>query len=198
MQTGNLKQKYTKEIRNQLKSSLDKGNIYEVPRLTKIVVNTGFGKMSPDKNAREKINKNLMVITGQRPIFTTAKKAIAGFKTRKGQIIGAKITLRGERMYHFYEKLVNIVIPRLRDFRGMSEEAFDGKGNYSIGFREINLFPEIEYSRGEKAFGLQMVICTDAKNKEETMKLLASLGMVFTSKNDEKKKEIKEKALVEK
>lgn len=191
MQTGNLKQKYTKEIRDQLKSSLGKGNIYEVPKLTKIVVNTGFGKMSPDKSSREKISDNLMAITGQKPVFTTAKKAIAGFKTRKGQIIGAKITLHGDRMFHFYEKLVNIVIPRLRDFRGMSEEAFDGKGNYSIGFSEISLFPEIEYTRGEKVFGLQVVICTDAKNKEETKELLASLGMAFTSKNEEKEKKLK-------
>lgn len=198
MQTKNLKQKYTKEIRSKLKSSLDKRNIYDVPKLTKIVVNTGFGKMTPDKSAREKINNNLMAITGQKPIFTVAKKAIAGFKTRKGQIIGAKITLRGERMYHFYEKLVNIVIPRVRDFRGMSEESFDGEGNYSIGFSEINLFPEIEYSRGEKVFGLQVVICTSGKNKKETMELLANLGMAFTSKNEEKKKEIKEVVPAEK
>ncbi len=197
MQTGNLKQKYTKEIRSKLKNSLSKRNIYEVPKLTKIVVNTGFGKMSPDKGSREKINQNLMAITGQKPIFTTAKKAIAGFKTRKGQIIGAKVTLRGDRMYHFYEKLVNIVIPRLRDFRGMSEESFDGHGNYSIGFSEITLFPEIEYSRGEKVFGLQVVICSDAKSKKETMELLANLGMAFTSKNEEKK-EIKEVARAEK
>lgn len=198
MQTGNLKQKYTKEIRNQLKSSLGKGNIYEVPKLTKIVVNTGFGKMSPDKSSRESISKNLMAITGQKPVFTTAKKAIAGFKTRKGQIIGAKITLRGDRMYHFYEKLVNIVIPRLRDFRGMSEESFDGKGNYSIGFSEITLFPEIEYTRGEKVFGLQVVICSDAENKGETKELLAGLGMAFTSKNEGKKKEVKETVTIEK
>lgn len=198
MQTGNLKQKYTKEIRNQLKSSLGKSNIYEVPKLTKIVVNTGFGKMAPDKNTRESISNNLMAITGQKPIFTTAKKAIAGFKTRKGQIIGAKITLRGDRMYHFYEKLVNIVIPRLRDFRGMNELAFDGKGNYSMGFSEINLFPEIEYTRGAKVFGLQVVICTDSKNKTETMQLLASLGMAFTSKNEEKNRVVKETVVIEK
>lgn len=196
MQTGNLRKRYTTEIRNKLKSSLGKRNIYEVPKLTKIVINTSFGKMSPDKSARERIANNLEAITGQKPVYTSAKKAIAGFKIRKGQTIGAKVTLRGEKMYHFFEKLVSIVIPRLRDFRGMNEGSFDGKGNYSIGLSEINIFPEIEFARGEKSIGLEVVICTSAKNAQEVRELLSTLGMAFTKKSEEKKKEVEVAARV--
>jgi large subunit ribosomal protein L5 len=189
VQSGNLKNRYTNEIRGKLETSFGKENIYEVPKLEKIVINTSFGRIAPDKIVREKIINNLAVITGQKPIFTTAKKAIAGFKTRKGQVIGAKATLRGDKMYHFFEKLVSIVIPRLRDFRGMSAGSFDKKGNYSIGFDEINIFPEIEYNRGEKAIGLEINICTTAKTQEEAKKLLTKLGMAFERQKNEANKE---------
>ncbi|MDP2720886.1 MAG: 50S ribosomal protein L5 [bacterium] len=179
MQTGNLKVKYNQEIRKHLKETLGKKNIYQVPKLEKIVLNIGFGKIAPDEKTREQIATNLAKISGQKPIFTVAKKAIAGFKIREGQIIGAKASLRGDKMYHFFEKLVSIVIPRLRDFRGLNEKSFDTKGNYTIGFREINLFPEIEYKSGERAVGLEITICSNALNPEEAEALLRELGMPF-------------------
>jgi len=190
MQTANLKEKYSKETRVSLKKSLGKKNIYEVPALTKIVINTSFGKLSPDQKTREQISNNLAKIAGQKPLFTSAKKAIAGFKTRKGQVIGAKVTLRGEKMFHFFEKLVSIVLPRLRDFRGVSGNSFDKKGNYTIGFREINNFPEVEYSKSERAIGLEATICTNAKTTQEARALLAELGVPFTGRAQVKKKEI--------
>jgi len=122
---------------------------------------------------------NLGKITGQKPIFTTAKKAIAGFKIRKGQIIGAKVTLRKAKMYHFFEKLVSVVLPRLRDFRGLSADSFDSQGNYTLGFKEANVFPEVEYGRAEKPIGLEITICTTAKIDEEARMLLKELGMPF-------------------
>lgn len=183
-----LKTKYSKEIVHELKQTLGKKNIHEVPRLEKIVVNVGFGKSTPDQKQKEQIESRLAAITGQKPIWTLARKAIAGFKIRKGQIIGAKVTLRRKRMYNFFEKLVYIVLPRLRDFRGMSLKSFDGRGNYTIGFQEVTVFPEVEYSRGEKTFGLEVVICTTAKNDEDAKTLLAELGMPFKEESPEKQK----------
>jgi large subunit ribosomal protein L5 len=183
----NLRTRYLEEILPKLKESLRKKNVYQVPRIYKIVVNTGFGKQSPDQKQREQIVSRLAIVTGQKPLLTTAKKAIAGFKTRKGQIIGVKSTLRGPKMYHFFEKLVSIVLPRLRDFRGMSEGSFDGKGNYTIGFREMNVFPEVEYARGEKPLGLEVVICTTAKDDQEARSLLSELGVPFKEKENRKK-----------
>lgn len=190
MQTGNLKEKYKNEISAKLKETLDKKNIYEVPALQKIVINTGFGRLNPDDKARQQIAENLAKITGQKPIFTTAKQAIAAFKIRKKQVIGAKITLRGDKMYHFFEKLVRVVLPRLRDFRGVNEKAFDNRGNYTIGFSEINIFPEIEYRAGEKPVGLEITINTTAQNDEEAKMLLTALGMPFKEKMQPAKKEI--------
>ncbi|MEX0622205.1 MAG: 50S ribosomal protein L5 [Candidatus Woykebacteria bacterium] len=184
MQEGNLKERYFKTIRNGLKNSSREGNIYEVPKLTKIVVNTSFGRLSPDQKTKEQIVDNLAKITGQKPVFTIARAAIAGFKIRKGQVIGAKVTLRGEKMYHFFEKLVSVVIPRLRDFRGMSDKSFDGKGNYTVGFQEMNLFPEVEYSRSEKGIGLEITICTSAKGPKDTKKLLTEFGMAFANREE--------------
>jgi large subunit ribosomal protein L5 len=180
MQTANLKEKYIKELRPKLKGDLSLKNIYSVPAVEKIVVNTGFGRLSPDQKTMEQIASEMEKITGQKAIFTKARKAIAGFKTRKGQIIGAKITLRGEKMYHFLEKLISIVLPRIRDFRGLSTKSFDKKGNYTLGFREINVFPEVEYTaRAEKQVGLEIVICTTAKTDEEAKALLGGFGMPF-------------------
>ena len=189
-QAGGLKLKYFKEIRPKLKESLGKKNIHEPPRLEKIVINVGFGKDNPDQKQREQIISRLAAVTGQNPVLTKARLAIAGFKIRKGQVIGAKVTLRNTKMYDFFEKLVSIVIPRLRDFRGMSLGSFDGKGNYTIGFREINVFPEVENTRGEKTFGLEIVICISTDNNDEAKMLLTELGMPFKKENTNRKKEV--------
>lgn len=187
---GSLKEKYKSQIRPNLKQTLAKKNIFEVATLEKIVLNTGFGKIEGGEKVKEQVAEKLATVSGQKPVFTMAKKAIAGFKIRKGQIIGAKTTLRRDRMYHFFEKLVRIVLPRLRDFRGVSESFFDDQGNYTIGFREIGVFPEIDYVREEKPIGLEVTIKTRAKNKEEARALLAELGMPF-AKFEAKKEEAK-------
>ncbi|OGY30570.1 MAG: 50S ribosomal protein L5 [Candidatus Woykebacteria bacterium RIFCSPLOWO2_01_FULL_41_12] len=189
-QAGSLKLKYFKEIRPKLRESLGKKNIHEPPRLEKIVINVGFGKGNPDQKQKEQIISRLAAVTGQNPVLTKARIAIAGFKIRKGQVIGAKVTLRNTKMYDFFEKLVSIVIPRLRDFRGMGLGSFDGRGNYTIGFREINVFPEVEYTRGEKTFGLEVVICTSTGNNDEAKMLLTELGMPFKKENTNRKKEV--------
>lgn len=186
MQTANLKEKYMREVRPNLKEVLTLKNILSAPRIEKIVVNTGFGKASPDQKGIEHIASELEKITGQKVIFTKARKAIASFKTRKGQVIGAKVTLRGEKMYHFLEKLISIVLPRIRDFKGVSIRSFDKQGNYTLGFREINVFPEVEYTaRAEKQLGLEIVICTTAKKDDEAKALLSEFGMPF-KKSDAK------------
>ena len=192
MQTGNLRDKYLKELRNRLKDSMDKKNIYEAPMMEKVVINTSFGKLSPDAKMKEQILNKLSQVAGQKPILTKAKKAIAGFKIREGQDIGAKVTLRGEKMFHFFEKLVSIVLPRLRDFRGVSESSLDGKGNFTLGFSEINLFPEVEYTRSEKPIGLEITIRTSAKTDEEAKALLSELGMPFRKNQVIQKKQVKE------
>ncbi len=198
MQPGNLKEKYLKEIKGSLKKSLDKKNIYEVPALEKIVINTGFGKLSPDSKTIDAILGKLAAITGQKPIITQAKKAIAGFKIRKGQKIGAKVTLRGEKMYHFFEKLVSIALPRLRDFRGVSEKSFDGGGNYTLGFYEMNVFPEVEYTRADKPIGLEITIRTTAKTDEGARSLLEGLGMPFVVREQKPKKAVDQKVTLQK
>ena len=194
MQAGNLRNKYLKELRNRLKDSMDKKNIYEAPMMVKVVINTSFGKLSPDVKLKEQILNKLSQITGQKPVLTKAKKAIAGFKIREGQDIGAKVTLRGEKMFHFFEKLVSVVLPRLRDFRGVSESSLDGKGNFTLGFSEINLFPEVEYTRSEKPIGLEITIRTSARTDEEAKDLLSELGMPFRKNQVRQKKQVKETA----
>jgi len=194
MQTGNLREKYLKEIRKNLKTSLGKKNIYEVPRLEKIVVNTGFGKISTDGKMKEAIADKLATVAGQKPMHTSAKKAIAGFKIREGQIIGAKVTLRGEKMYHFFEKLVSIALPRLRDFRGVSEKSFDKRGNYTLGFHEINVFPEVEYDRTEKPVGLEITIQTSTQTSEEAKALLSQLGMPFRDRGEKRHRLVEQTA----
>ncbi len=179
MQSTNLKTEYKETIRPKLKGDLKKENIYQVPSIQKIVINSGFGKAALDQKAQEQVAEHLKRITGQTPIFTKAKKAIAGFKLREGQVIGAKVTLRDKKMYDFFVKIVSVVLPRLRDFRGVSEKAFDGQGNYTLGFSEINVFPEIEYTRSDRSLGLQVTISTNAKNDEEAQTLLKELGMPF-------------------
>ena len=192
MQTGNLRDKYLKDLRHKLKGAMSKKNIYEVPVMKKIVINTSFGRLAPDAKMKEQIVNKLSQITGQKPILTKAKKAIAGFKIRESQEIGAKVTLRSEKMFHFFEKLVSVVLPRVRDFRGVSESSLDGKGNFTLGFSEINLFPEVEYTRADKPIGLEITIRTSAKTDEEAKALLAELGMPFRKNQVIQKKQAEE------
>jgi large subunit ribosomal protein L5 len=154
-------------------------SIMEVPKLEKIVINMGVGEGSHDAKFIEAAVKDLETITGQKPVVTKARKSIAGFKLREGQVIGAKVTLRGENMYNFMEKLIKVSLPRVRDFRGISRNAFDGRGNYTLGIKEQIIFPEIEYDQVLKVRGMDIVFVTTAKTNEEALELLESFGMPF-------------------
>lgn len=171
--------KYNTKIAKDLQKELDIKNFYATPKLKKIVVNIGVKDALADKKNVESAQSILAQITGQKPKVTTAKKSIATFKLREGDKIGAAVTLRGKRMYDFYEKLVGIVLPRLRDFRGVSVKSFDGRGNYSLGFSEPIVFPEIDPSKLERTQGLEITIVTSARTNEEGMALLKALGMPF-------------------
>lgn len=174
-----LQENYQKEIVPKLMEELGYKNRLAAPRLVKIVVNTGLSEALGDKKVLDLMSGQLAQITGQKPKVTRAKKAIAGFKLKAGDAIGLAVTLRGRKMYDFLEKLVAIVLPRVRDFRGVSLSAFDGRGNYNLGIAEIMVFPEIDYSRLDKIRGLEITIVTSAKNDEEGKKLLEILGMPF-------------------
>jgi len=175
-----LKEKYKAEIAPALKEKLDLRNINQVPRLSKIVVNMGLGDAPGDAKVMESAIKELTRITGQRPVVTRAKKSIAGFKLRAGASIGCKVTLRGERMYEFFDRLVNIAIPRIRDFRGVSRSGFDQFGNYTLGIKEQIIFPEIDYDDVYKIRGMNVVFVIDgSKGPEESIELLKELGMPF-------------------
>ena len=174
-----FKELYNKEIANSLKEKFHYSTIMEVPRLEKIVVNMGVGEAAHDAKFIEAAVKDLETITGQKPVVTKARKSIAGFKLREGQVIGAKVTLRGENMYNFMEKLIKVSLPRVRDFRGVSKTAFDGKGNYTLGIKEQIIFPEIEYDQVLKVRGMDIVFVTTAKSNEEAMGLLSGFGMPF-------------------
>ncbi|MEI8338384.1 MAG: 50S ribosomal protein L5 [bacterium] len=166
---------YVKELQKELKLK----NVNQVPKLEKIVVNVGLGKAKDDKKMIETATNTLTKITGQAPTKTFAKNSIAGFKLREGNMIGLKLTLRGERMYEFMDRLINIVIPRLRDFHGVSLKSFDKQGNYSIGLSEQSVFPELSFEETTTAHGLQAVFVVDAENKEHSKALLAKFGMPF-------------------
>ncbi len=167
------------QSKEQLAKKLGLINVMTVPKIEKVVINVGFGDIAGDQKALSAVLENLKKITGQAPVATKARKAIASFKIQKGQVIGAKVTLRGKKMDDFFKKLVTIVLPRVRDFRGVSEESFDGRGNYTLGFREMNVFPEIEYIKGEKQIGLEITLQTSAKKDAEAKKLLELMGMPF-------------------
>lgn len=154
-------------------------NVMAAPRLLKIVVNVGVKEATEDKKVLESVSTDLMAITGQKPVVRKAKKSIAAFKLREGQAVGMSVTLRGKKMHDFFEKLVSIVLPRVRDFRGVSVTSFDGHGNYTLGFREQIVFPEIEYGKIDKIRGLEAVIVTTAKNDKDGKALLSKLGMPF-------------------
>ena len=175
----NLATKFNSKIKGDLKTELAIKNIHGVPRLKKIVVNMGIKDALADKKNVEIATEVLAQITGQKPKITKAKKSIATFKLREGDRIGVMVTLRGKRMYDFYEKLVGIVLPRLRDFRGVPIKSFDGRGNYSLGFSESLVFPEIDPSNIEKVQGLEITIVTSARDNKEAEALLRALGMPF-------------------
>lgn len=174
-----LKAKYNDEIIPSLREKFNYNNIMEVPMLDKIVVNIGVGDATTNSKLLEAAMNDLEVITGQKPVKTTAKKSIAGFKLREGQPIGCKVTLRGENMYNFLDKLISITLPRVRDFRGISNKSFDGRGNYTLGLTEQLIFSEIEYDNVVKVRGMDIVFVTTAKTNEEALELLKGFGMPF-------------------
>jgi len=174
-----FKDSFNKEIKNQLMKDLKMDNPMVVPHVVKIVVNVGAGEAVSNKAVLEKIQEQLLVICGQKPIITKARKAISAFKIRKGLPIGIKVTLRGERMYSFLEKLIKVIVPRLRDFRGISETSLDQQGNLNIGFTEQTLFPEIEFDKIDKIRGLQVTIVTTARNKKIGKRFFEVLGIPF-------------------
>lgn len=174
-----LKEKYLNEVVPSLTTKYNYKSIMEVPKLEKIVINMGVGDATTNSKLIEAACKDLEVIAGQKPVVTKAKKSIAGFKVREGQAIGCKVTLRGDRMYNFMDKLVSIGLPRVRDFRGVSEKAFDGRGNYTLGIKEQLIFSEIEYDNIVKVRGMDIVFVTTAKSNEEAYDLLKELGIPF-------------------
>ena len=174
-----LKVKYNEEIIPSLKEEFKYKNVMEVPRLEKIVVNMGVGDATTNSKLLEAAMADLEIITGQKPVSTKAKKAIAGFKVRQGQAIGCKVTLRGDNMYNFLDKLISITLPRVRDFRGLSNKALDGRGNYTLGLTEQLIFSEIEYDNVVKVRGMDIVFVTTAKTNEEALDLLKGFGMPF-------------------
>lgn len=174
-----LKEKYNKEVVPSLRQKYNYKSVMEVPTLEKIVVNMGVGDASQNSKLLDAAMADLEIITGQKPVKTHAKKAIAGFKIRQDQAIGCKVTLRGESMYNFLDKLISITLPRVRDFRGISNKAFDGRGNYTLGLTEQLIFSEIEYDNVVKVRGMDIVFVTTAKTNEEAHDLLNGLGMPF-------------------
>ncbi len=174
-----LKEKYQNEIVPSLKEKYNYTSVMEVPKLDKIVVNMGVGDATTNSKLLDAAMKDMEIITGQKPVATKAKKAIAGFKLREDQAIGCKVTLRGENMYNFLDKLVSITLPRVRDFRGISNKSFDGRGNYTLGLTEQLIFSEIEYDNVVKVRGMDIVMVTTAKTNEEAYDLLKGFGMPF-------------------
>ena len=177
MPTPRLKEKYQTNVVPQLKEKFGYKNVHQIPKLDKVVINMSVGDAIVNSKALDVALKELETISGQKPIVTKAKKSIAAFKLREGMNIGGKVTLRGERMYVFLDKLFNIVLPRIRDFRGLSRKSFDGRGNYNMGLREQLVFPEINFDKVDKARGMDIVIVTTAKNDEEATAFLESMGL---------------------
>lgn len=175
-----LEEKYNKEIVPSLIEKFNYSSIMEAPKLDKIVLNMGVGDATTNAKNLDEAVEELGLIAGQKPLITKAKKSIAGFRLREGNAIGAKVTLRGERMYDFLDKLVNVSLPRVRDFHGISSRAFDGRGNYTLGVREQLIFPEIDYDKVNRVRGLDIVVVTTANTDEESRELLTQLGMPFT------------------
>ena len=177
-----MQEKYNNEVVPALRKAFDLKNIMEVPRITKIVVNIGMGEALDNPKALESAVSDLTVITGQKPVMTKARKSIANFKLREGRLIGTKVTLRGDRMWSFLDRLMSTALPRVRDFRGVSANAFDGRGNYTLGLRDQLIFPEIEYDKIDKLRGMEVTIVTTAKDDDQARVLLQLLGMPFSKK----------------
>lgn len=180
---ASLKSKYEQEVVPALQKQFNYTNVMMIPRLEKIVVNVGLGEAVQNAKALDAAVGDIAAITAQRPVVTRAKKSIASFKIRAGMPIGCKVTLRGERMWDFLDKLVNVALPRVRDFRGVSPKAFDGRGNYALGLKEQLIFPEIDYDKVDKIRGMDVIIVTTAKTDEEAKALLGGLGMPFADKD---------------
>ena len=178
--TPRLKQRFREELVPVLQQELGLANVMQVPRLDKIVVNMGIGDAVKDGRLLDAAVEDLTTITGQKPVITKARKSIAGFKLREGMPIGAKVTLRGDRMWEFYDRLVSLALPRIRDFRGMSPRSFDGHGNYTMGVTEQLIFPEIDYDKVAEVRGMDITIVTTATTDDEARSLLAALGFPFT------------------
>ena len=174
-----LREKYKKEISPALAKEFDIKNPMAIPKIEKIVVNMGLGEASSNAKILDVATEELKSITGQKPVITKAKKSIAAFKLRQGMSIGTMVTLRGERMYEFLDRLISIALPRVRDFRGISAKAFDGRGNYTLGIREQLIFPEIDFNKVDKTRGMNISIITTARNDDEARSLLKSMGMPF-------------------
>lgn len=177
--TGNLKTLYQETIVPKLKEQFSYTNIHQIPKVVKVSVNRGLGEASQNAKALESSLSELAIITGQKPVVTRAKKAIAGFKIREGMPVGMMVTLRSDRMYSFLDRLINLALPRIRDFRGVSPKSFDGRGNYTLGIREQLIFPEVEYDSVDQIRGMDISIITTAKTDEEGRALLKEMGMPF-------------------
>jgi large subunit ribosomal protein L5 len=174
-----LKERYTNEVAPALMDALNLNNVMQIPRIQKVVVNIGVGEALENAKALDAAVADLTQITGQKPIINKARKSIAAFKLREGRAIGVKVTLRGDRMWAFLDRLINIALPRVRDFRGISPNSFDGRGNYTLGLREQLVFPEIEYEKIDKVRGMEVTIVTSARDDDEARQLLGMLGMPF-------------------
>lgn len=175
-----MKEKYLKEVAPALQAKFNYKSAMQIPKMEKIVLNMGVGEVKENPKAVEAAASDLALITGQKPVITKAKKSIAAFKLREGMNIGCKVTLRGERMYQFLDKFINVALPRVRDFRGVSPNSFDGRGNYAMGVKEQLIFPEVEYDKVDKVRGMDVIFVTTAQTDEEARELLKQLGMPFT------------------
>ena len=177
-----LQEKYLSEVVKALTDKFQYKNVMEIPKVEKVIINMGIGEAVANSKALDSAVAEMVTIAGQKPVITKAKKSIAAFKLRAGMPIGAKVTLRGDRMYYFLDKLMNVALPRVRDFRGVSATSFDGRGNYALGLKEQLIFPEIEYDKVDKVHGMDIIIVTTAKTDEEARELLRLLGMPFLAK----------------
>lgn len=176
-----LKEKYLKEVVPALTEKFGYKNVMEIPKLEKVIINMGVGEAVGNPKVLDAAVNDMTLISGQKPVLTRAKKSLAAWKLRQGMPIGAKVTLRGERMYQFMDKFMNVALPRVRDFRGISAKAFDGRGNYSMGLKEQLIFPEIEYDKIDKIRGMNIIVVTTAKTDEEARELLKLMGMPFSA-----------------
>lgn len=174
-----LKEKYLNEVKDEMQKKFQYKNVMQIPKLDKIVINMGVGEAKENAKILDTAVKDLETITGQKAVVTRAKNSVANFKLREGQPIGCKVTLRGERMYEFLDRLVNLALPRVRDFRGVNPNAFDGRGNYALGIKEQIIFPEIEYDKVDKVRGMDIIFVTTANTDEEARELLAQFNMPF-------------------